>query len=185
MIIVIVCSIFLEGLAPDQGRWKNFNLGGKAMRKRLVVLSLCVLTVVFLGGMKGCSLIGVAPDTLNFTVQDVQNGNSQKVLVWSKLPLVKMHVQIECDDEWVEVNPVGLDSMGPWNREEVKVKINTSVLESSQGMLESSLKLKAKIALTNQEVSTSSSVNIKVNLSGAGQTGGTGGDGGGNGSGNS
>lgn len=150
------------------------------MRKRILVLSVCVVTVALLGGMKGCSLIGVAPDTLNFTVQDVQNGNSQKVLVWGRLPLVKMHVRIECDDKWVDVNPVEFDSVGPWNREEVAVKINTSVLESNQGMLESSLKLKAKIALTDQEVPTSSSVNIKVNLSGAGQTGGTGGDGGGN-----
>jgi len=161
---------------------KNSNEGGKAMRKKVLVISLCVVTVISLMGMRGCSLIGVTPATLNFTVEDVQNEKSQKVLVWSKLPLWKMHFKVECEDDWVDVNPVEFDSIGPWDRESVSVKVNTSVLESTNtGILESGVKISAKFALTGQEVPTSANVAIKVNLGGTGQTGGNGGDGNGGG----
>ncbi|MCX8064223.1 MAG: hypothetical protein N3G21_03540, partial [Candidatus Hydrogenedentes bacterium] len=82
------------------------------MKKKLMLLSLGLIILSLLGGMKGCSVIGVTPSTLTFTSQDVQNGNSLKFEVWSKVPLLKVRVSLECDDEWVDVNPVGFDTMG-------------------------------------------------------------------------
>lgn len=151
------------------------------MSKKLVVLSMCLIVICLLGGMKGCSVIGVTPSTLQFTAQQVQNGSSQEFLVWSKIPLVKVHVKLECDDDWIEPNPVEFDTMGPWNRVPVAVKVNTSVLASTEQMLESIIRISGKAVLTNQEVTASSNVTVKVNLGGTGQTGGTNGDGEGNG----
>ncbi|MCX8063784.1 MAG: hypothetical protein N3G21_01265 [Candidatus Hydrogenedentes bacterium] len=142
------------------------------MKKKLMLLSLGLIILSLLGGMKGCSVIGVTPSTLTFTSQDVQNGNSLKFEVWSKVPLLKVRVSLECDDEWVDVNPVGFDTMGSWNKVPVTVKINPSVLESADQILESVIKISGE-ALRGRKVTASSNVTVKVNLGGNDQTGGS------------
>lgn len=144
------------------------------MKKYLGMIGLCVAVLVLAQGCEQLSelskamagnppsvswwqnlQLGYAPKNLVFTKTDVEKGKERALRVWNRIPFMnEMKFTVEADKDWVLVDPEEGSSVGPWDREWVSVKLDSSVLGdiSNTAPLESAITIKVTDSTVEKQV---------------------------------